>query len=108
MPSQIKTPFDNVLIDNAIGFPKEPSYDQQEENQKKYEENKSNLQVDDFVYTSFTHGPLSKSFDTKKSQIYQIAEVGITNCFFLIVIFNLSDPRRLTHISNQQCIESKT
>ena len=39
MPSQIKTPFDNVLIDNAIGFPKEPSYDQQEENQKKYEEN---------------------------------------------------------------------
>ena len=44
---------------------KEPSYKEQNENQKSYESSLTNLQVNDYVYLSSNEDVFAKSYDVK-------------------------------------------
>jgi hypothetical protein len=69
-PESIHSEFDSVLVNearkknNVIEFV-EPHFQQQIMDQKTYEENKNNFQVNDFVYLSTNEKLFDKSFDTK-------------------------------------------
>ena len=67
-PSQIKSPLDDPLIDNAIGVPQDASFETQVQNQKTYEQNSANLQVGDHVYLDFAAATMEKGFDTPVTQ----------------------------------------
>ena len=64
-PSEIKSAEDDPKVDAAIGVPQDISFQEQQQNQKKYENDKTKLQVNDFVYKEFPVTPLEKGFDTK-------------------------------------------
>ncbi len=74
-PSSIKSPMDDPKIDEKIGFHDDIPVETQKKNQKQYEKNKKKLQVGNYVYLDFVPTALSKSFDTKRSQIFRIVRV---------------------------------
>lgn len=79
-PNSIKSEKDSVRVyENLkkyeIPTKKEPTFTQQDENQKKYlkntESNSSLLKVGDYVYLNFLPDAFSKSFDTQERNIFQ-------------------------------------
>lgn len=69
-PSEINTIYDSNLVSKSrqkhnIAVYKEPSFVQQNQNQKEYEKNKRNFQVNDYVYLDFKEDLFSKSFDVQ-------------------------------------------
>ena len=68
-PSDIRTEADSVKVDEALRkngiSPKEslPTFQEQNENQKNYEQNKKNLQTGMYCYLSFDEKLFDKSFD---------------------------------------------
>ncbi len=74
-PAQIKSSMDDPLIDKRIGFHDDVPVEVQKKNQKKYEKQKKNLQVGNYVFMDFVPSALSKSFDTKRNQIFRIIRV---------------------------------
>ncbi len=74
-PSDIKTPEDDPKVDKAEGLKEDVSFQQQEENQKRYEENKNTLQKGDHVHADFGPSPFAKSFDSPNYQLFRIARV---------------------------------
>ena len=63
-PSEIQSPLDDPKIDAALGVPEDISFEKQMQNQKEYERNKTNLQVEDYVYLDFNPKTMHKGFDT--------------------------------------------
>ena len=71
-PNSIKSEVDSVKVKSAqlknnIEVYEEPSFHNQEENQKNYESNQKNLQVNNYVYLSFEENLFAKSFDVSVS-----------------------------------------
>ena len=69
-PENIHSEIDSVMVANAqkranIKIYKEPSYKEQNENQKSYESSLTNLQVNDYVYLSSNEDVFAKSYDVK-------------------------------------------
>lgn len=69
-PNDVKTIYDSSLVDKArkdhnIAYYREPTFLKQHENQKNYERNKSNLQINDYIYLDFKEDIFSKSFDVQ-------------------------------------------
>jgi len=72
-PASIHSEFDSVLVNEArkktnVSVFVEPHFQQQITNQKTYEKNTNNFQVNDFVYLSTNEKLFDKSFDTKVSR----------------------------------------
>ncbi len=74
-PSLIKSRKDTPLIDNTIGFHPDVPFENQIENQKKYELNPTKLQVGSYVYIHFLPSALSKSFDSPNYQLFIVSRV---------------------------------
>ena len=69
-PENIHSEIDSVMVANAqkranIKIYKEPSYKEQNENQKSYESSLTNLQVNDYVYLLSNEDVFAKSYDVK-------------------------------------------
>ena len=91
-PSIIKSPLDDPLIDKAIGYPEDVSFEQQQQNQLAYEQNpKEKLQVNSYVYVDFPRKPLTKSFFSKRYQLFKIALVDAGKSIVLYRIKDLMD-----------------
>ncbi len=74
-PSLIQSRKDSPLIDNRIGFHPDVPFDQQKQQQKKYEMNPKKLQVGMYVYVNYPASALSKSFDSPNYQLFIISKV---------------------------------
>jgi hypothetical protein len=82
-PSSINSEIDSVKVDKAkvennIKVYKEPTFEEQIQNQKQYELQKKNLQVGDFVYLDFDEKLFSKSFDVQVKIV--------TFCYFFFIL----------------------
>ncbi len=74
-PAQIKGPEDDPLVDKAIGYKLEVDVDTQKRNQRKYENDKRNIQVGSYVYVDFPPDSFEKSFDTKRNQLFIVNRI---------------------------------
>ena len=74
-PASISSPTDDPLIDHAIGYQPDVPVGIQKANQKQYERNKSELQVGNYVFLDFVPKVMTKSFHTKRNQIFRISRV---------------------------------
>ncbi len=74
-PSTIKSPMDDPKIDERLGFKDDIPIETQKKNQKIYEKQKKKLQVGNYVFLDFVPTAFSKSFDTKRSQIFRIIRI---------------------------------
>ena len=74
-PNDIISPLDDPKIDQAIGIPEDVSFEDQVQNQKKYEKDKTKLQKGDFVLADFGPSAFAKGFDSPNYQIFQIERV---------------------------------
>ncbi len=74
-PSEINSPMDDPKIDRKIGFRDDVSVANQKKNQKLYEKDKKKLQIGNYVFLDFVPTAFSKSFDTKRNQIFRIIRV---------------------------------
>jgi hypothetical protein len=72
-PQSIHSEYDSALVNearklNKVSIFEEPHFQQQILNQKRYEEDKTKLQIDDYVYVSSNEKLFDKSFDTQVSK----------------------------------------
>ena len=74
-PSAIQSRKDTPLIDHRIGFHPDTSFEIQAEQQKKYEENATKLQVGSYVYVNYPATALEKSFNSPNYQLFIISRV---------------------------------
>ncbi len=74
-PGNIKSPMDDPKIDAAVGYRPEVPVSVQKKNQKEYEKNRNNLQVENHVFLDFTPTTFDKAFDTKRNQIFRIMRI---------------------------------
>ncbi len=63
-PSEIKSPIDDPKIDAVVGIPEDVPFKVQRQKQQEYTQDKSLLQVGDYVYMDFPTQALDKSFDS--------------------------------------------
>ncbi len=66
---------DDPKIDAAIGYKPEVPVSVQKMNQKKYEKDRTKLQVGNHVLLDFTPTAFDKAFDTKRNQIFRIMRI---------------------------------
>ncbi len=74
-PYDIQSPEDGVLIDERIGVKEDVPVAEQIANQRRYEQDKSKLQVGNYVYLDFKPKALDKSFDTRRNQIFRVVRI---------------------------------
>ncbi len=63
-PSDIQSPIDDPKLDAVVGVPEDTSFEEQIENQKRYDADQKNLKIGDHVYMDWPPAALEKSFDT--------------------------------------------
>ena len=74
-PAEIETPEDTPLIDKALGYKSDVTYEQQILNQSNYEKRTDLLQVGQCVFIDFPPTVLEKSYDTKNHQLFYIGRI---------------------------------
>ncbi len=63
-PSDLQSPVDDPKLDAVVGVPEDVPFQKQIQNQKRYENDKTNLKIGDHVYMDWPPSGLEKSFDT--------------------------------------------
>ena len=88
-PDEIKSPSQDILVDQVMGYPKVLSVEEFNESQEKYEENLKKLQVGAYIYADekSSADPFYKSFHVQRGQVFTIyridASISKTPLYFL-------------------------
>ncbi len=90
-PSEITKRTDGPKIDAAVGVPEDVSFQEQEDNQKKYEREKRNIQVNDYVHVDFGPSTFERGFDSKNYQLFKVIRVDAGKKPYLYKLADLKD-----------------